>query len=174
MSEQRRTLGQPSAAFAGDRGDADTLVRQLIADASDQLGYARAVVALCTARLIMPIVATGDDTPHADPDRHAEMAAVSVTNAEGEKALLAFTGIDAQLAWDAAARPLLCTLDDLAATVSEAGAVALVLDIAGPVPFTIEGEMLAPLSAGQRLVEFDDGSFGWVQFSQPAVPTDHT
>lgn len=174
MTERRRTVGQPSAAFTGDRGDADPLVRQLIADASDPLGYARAVVALCTTRLLMPIVATGDDTPHADPDRHAEMAAVSVTNASGEKALLAFTGIDAQQAWDAAARPVLCTLDDLAATVDEAGAVALVLDIAGPAPFTIEGDMLGPLAAGQRLVEFDDGSFGWVQFARLAMASHHT
>lgn len=174
MSEQRRTLGQPSAAFAGDRGTADPLVRERVADASDQLSYARAIVALCTARLMMPIVATGDDGPGAEVDRHAEMAAVSVTNSTGERALLAFTGIDAQHAWDATARPVLCTLDDLAATVAEAGAVALVLDIAGPVPFTIDGELLTHLAEGQRLVEFDDGSFGWVQFTEAPAPTQRT
>lgn len=155
-------LGQPNPAFAGDLGDPDPLVRSAIARASDSLSYARAVVALCASRLLMPIVATGDDGGRApDPDRRAEMAAVSVENASGERALLAFTGVDALLAWDRSARPVPCTLDDLAATVPEAGAVALLLDIAGPVPFTIEGEVLEALARGQRLVEFADGTFGW-------------
>lgn len=156
-------LAQPSAAFAGDRGEPDASVRAAVARADDQLGYARAIVSLCASRLLMPIVAAGDDGGDApNPDRHAELAAVSVVNAAGERALLAFTGLDALLAWDAAARPVPCTLDDLAATVAEAGSSALLLDIAGPVPFTIEGDILASLAVGQRLVEFDDGTFGWV------------
>ena len=86
-------------------------------------------------------------------------------SATGERALLAFTGLDALRAWDATARLVPCTLDDLAATVAEAGAVALLLDIAGPVPFTLEGEVLAALSSGQRLVEFDDGTFAWASLA---------
>lgn len=162
---QQRRLAQPSGGFAGDMGHADPDVRRIMASASDQVGYVRALVALCTARLIMPIVASGDETPHHDPDRHAEMAAVLVTGATGERALLGFTGIDALTAWNRGARPVLCTLDDLAATVPEAGAEALVLDIAGPTPFTIEQDVLAQLSAGRRLVELDDGTFGWVMAS---------
>lgn len=162
-------IGQPNRAFAGDRGDPDPLVRSAIARASDPLSYARAVVALCTSRLLMPIVATGEDSaPGPDPDRRAEMAAVSVENSAGERALLAFTGLDSLLAWQRAARPVPCTLDDLAATVPEAGAVALLLDIAGPVPFTIEGEILQALASGRRLVELADGSFGWLSLRAEA------
>lgn len=97
------------------------------------------------------------------------MAAISVQGADGERALLAFTGLDSLVAWNRTARPVPCTLDDLAATVAEAGSNALLLDLAGPQPFTIEGEMLESLAAGRRLVEFEDGTFGWVQVEPTAA-----
>lgn len=156
-------LHQPSAAFAGDRGVADPAVRRAVAGATDQLGYLRAVAALCTSRLLMPIVASGDDAmdgPHAD--RHAQMAAVTITSATGEKALLAFTGIDSMTAWQAAARPVPCTLDDLAATVREAGATHLLVDVAGPAQFVLEPELVDQLAQGHRLVEVEPGQFGWM------------
>ena len=40
------------------------------------------------------------------------------------------------------------------------GAAALLLDPAGPDPLVIDGEVLAQLAAGHRLVRIDDG-FGW-------------
>lgn len=156
-------LAQPSAAFAGDHGEADPQVREAIAKATDQKGYLRALVALCTSRLLMPIVASGED--HMDgprPDRHAEMAAVTVASATGERALLAFTGIDSLQAWQPQARPVPCTLDDLAATVAEAGASHLLLDATGPVPFEITPELVAELAQGHRLVEMEPGQFGWM------------
>ncbi len=159
-------LAQPSARFAGDRGEADALTRDVIARASDNVGYLRAVVALCTSRLLMPIVASGDDTMEQDPDRQAEMAAVTIGDDDGS-ALLAFTGLDSMEAWHAGARPILCHLDELAATVPEAGADQLLLDVAGPVPFVISRELLEQLAGGFRLVEFDDGDFAWVGTATP-------
>lgn len=159
-------LAQPSARFAGDLGQADALTRDAIARASDNVGYLRAVVALCTSRLLMPIVASGDETMERDPDRHAEMAAVTIGDEDGS-ALLAFTGLDAMEAWQAGARPILCHLDELAATVPEAGADELLLDVAGPHPFVISRELLEQLADGFRLVEFDDGDFAWVRPASP-------
>ncbi|MGO4958375.1 SseB family protein [Luteococcus sp. Sow4_B9] len=163
-------LAQPSSAFQGDRGEADPAVRSAIASASDQLGYLRAVAALCSSRLLMPIVASGDDSMDGpDPGRQAEMAAVSVTNASGERALLAFTGIDALTAWRPDARPVPCTLDDLAATVTEAGASHLLLDGAGPVQFVVGPDLLQELAQGRRLVEIEPGEFGWMFVDAQAV-----
>lgn len=159
-------LAQPSARFAGDRGGADALTRDAIARVADNVGYLRAVVALCTTRLLMPIVASGDETMEQDPDRHAEMAAVTIGDEDGS-ALLAFTGLDSMEAWQAGARPILCHLDELAATVFEAGANQLLLDAAGPAPFVMAGELLERLADGFRLVEFEDGDFAWVK---PAPP----
>jgi SseB protein N-terminal domain len=162
--DHRRTLSQPNAAFIGDRGDADPTVRALIADATSDLPttYLRAVAALCGTRLLLPVVASGDDSMDGpDPDRHAELAAVSIAAADGRRALLAFTGIDALVAWEPRARPVPATLDDIAATVIETGDDALLVDSAGPVPFVIENDLISQLAQGRRLVELDDGGFGW-------------
>ena len=159
-----RTLRQPNAAFIGDRGDADPAVREAIEHSGDDLptSYLRAVAALCVSRLLMPVVASGDDSSDGpDPDRHAELAAVSIEAADGRRALLAFTGIDALVAWEPRARPVPATLDDLAATVLETGATALLLDTAGPVPFVIGDDLVAQLAQGRRLVELEGGGFGW-------------
>ncbi len=164
QEHQPRTLAQPSAAYLGDRGEADPTVRALLADAGTDLptSYLRAVAALCGARLLLPVVASGDDSSDGpDPDRHAELAAVSIKAADGRRALLAFTGIDALVAWEPRARPVPATLDDVAATVLETGDDALLVDAAGPVPFVIGDDLIAQLAQGRRLVELDDGGFGW-------------
>lgn len=153
-----RSLAGPNPAFAGDRGEADPQVRAAIAQASPVTrdAYLRAVVALCTTRLLMPLVTTGDEE-----ERTAELSAVSIQAPDGRRALLGFTGLDSLQVWEPAARPVPCTLDDLAATVQEAGAEALLIDVAGPVPFVIEADLVAQLGQGRRLVETSDGGFGW-------------
>jgi len=168
---QPRTLTQPNAAFIGDRGDADPTVRAFIAQAASDLptSYLRAVAALCGTRLLLPVVASGDDSMDGpDPDRHADLAAVSIAAADGRKALLAFTGMDALVAWEPRARPVPATLDDIAATVLETGDVALLVDSAGPVPLVIGDDLITQLAQGRRLVELDDGGFGWA-YLDPSV-----
>ena len=168
---QPRTLTQPNAAFIGDRGDADPTVRAFIAQAASDLptSYLRAVASLCGTRLLLPIVASGDDSMDGpDPDRHADLAAVSIAAADGRKALLAFTGMDALVAWEPRARPVPATLDDIAATVLETGDVALLVDSAGPVPLVIGDDLITQLAQGRRLVELDDGGFGWAYLDPSA------
>lgn len=160
-------LAQPSAAYLDDHGDADPAVRAALAAAGDQLGYLRAVVALGGARLLMPIVASGDDGMGGpDLDRHAEMAAVTIENAQGEKALLAFTGIDSMTAWSRDARPVLGTLDEMCATVAEAGATHLLVDVAGPVQFVLGPDVAQQAAKGHRLIELEDGGFGWMYLAE--------
>lgn len=163
-------LAQPSARFDGDTGEADEITRRAIAGARDHTGYIRALVALCTTRLLLPVVASGDETMHQDPDRHAELAAVTLTDGD-DTVLLAFTGLDSMEAWQSGARPVLCTLDELAASVAPAGATQLLLDVAGPVPFVIAGEALSLLADGFRAVEFEGEDFAWVKYDE-AVPED--
>ncbi|RMB57750.1 SseB family protein [Tessaracoccus antarcticus] len=163
--EPPRHLAQPNKRFLGDDGSPDPLVRAALAAVGDQVSYSRAVVALCASRLLMPIVASGDETDHPDPDRHAEMAAVTLRDG-GTTHLLAFTGMDALRAWQSDARPVPCHLDELAASVQPAGATELLLDLAGPSPFVLGGDLLAAIADGQRLVEFEDGAFAWVKQAQ--------
>lgn len=155
-------LAQPNSRFLDDDGSPEAIVRAAMAAAVDQVSYSRAVVALCTSRLLMPIVASGDETGHPDPDRHAEMAAVTLSDG-GVTHLLAFTGMDAMRSWQPDARPVPCHLDELAAAVGQAGATELLLDLAGPTPLVLGGDLLALIADGNRLVEFEDGDFAWVR-----------
>ena len=71
-----KTLGQVNAAWAGDRGEPDADVRAALAasGAGDPDAYLAAVAALCGARLLLPIVADGDEFGAGpDPD-HGEPA----------------------------------------------------------------------------------------------------
>ncbi len=163
-----RGLAQPSAAYTGDRGDPDPEVRALLAVAGGSRDeYLRAVAGLCTARFLLPIVAVGDDGGDVpDPERHAEMRAVLLTTGDGTTGLPVFTGLDALTAWKPDARPVPCRLDEVAATAVEAGAVAVLVDVAGPSPLVIEDGLVAELADARRLVELDGGGWGWL-FSPP-------
>lgn len=164
-----RALAQPNARFAGDDGAPDPITRDALARVGDTTSYIRAIVALCTSRLLLPIVASGDETDQPDPDRHAEMAAVTLTD-DGVTYLLAFTGYDSLKAWQADARPVPCLLDELAATVEPSGATQLLIDVAGPTPFVLAGEALAHLADGLALVEFEGEDFAWVKYADAPDP----
>lgn len=167
-----RTLGQPNAAFAGDRGEPDAALRAVLAEAyTGDTRYQRALAALCTARLLLPIVATGDESGDGpDPDRHAEMAAVLVRANNGLVAVPVFTGLDSLTAWNADARPVPCTLDDVAATVLETNADVILIDLPGPHSLVIERGVVAELAQGRRLVELPDGGFGWLYLEHEPSP----
>ena len=164
--DHERTLA-PSP-FPGDDGSASATTRDALARAAQDSGpaaYLRAVAALCTDRLLVPVVATatrlGETTGGLSSDKEAEMAVVMLRTPDGRRALLAFTGLDALQTWQSAARPVPVTLDHAAATARTEGATAVLVDCAGPAALVIEGEVLAALAAGHRLVETADGGFGW-------------
>ncbi len=160
-----RTLGQPNSGWAGDRGEPDPDVRAALARAAgsqNQTEYLLAVSALCGARLLLPIVAGGDEgSGGPDPERHAELAAVLMRSASGQSGALAFTGLDALQAFDPQARPVPCTLDVVASTAKEVGATAIVIDVAGPQALVIDESLIGPLALGNRLVKLDEG-WGWL------------
>lgn len=162
-----KTLGQPNAAFADDHGEPDPALRSLMASAYESdISYLRAVVALCVGRFLLPIVATGDDSSDGpDPDRHAETAAVLLESAVGQKGVVVFTGIDLMQQWDPKARPVPCTIDDVAATAVETDSQAVVIDVTGESPLVLERELIDQLAQGRRLVELDTGEFAWVSLA---------
>ncbi len=143
-----------------DDGAPDPGVRAAIAGAGagDVTSYLRAIVALCGARLYLPFVDNREAGAH-----RPELAAAGLQLPTGDRCLLAFTGRDAVTAWNPAAWGQPATLDELAATVAETGATELVLDVAGPVPFSVGQDILAEVAAGRRLVALSDGGFGWAQ-----------
>lgn len=164
MDHQRTLAFSP---FPGDDGRADDLLRARLAAAqpgADATPYLRAVAALCGARVLVPVVATATSLATTDglaSDKEAEMSVVSLTDPNGGRALLAFTGLDALQAWDARARPVPVTLDVTAQAARADGAAAVLIDVAGPYPLVVEGEILDAVASGRRLVELADGTFGW-------------
>ncbi|MDN5761015.1 MAG: SseB family protein [Microlunatus sp.] len=170
-----RTLA-PSP-FPGDDGASDPDVRAAMAEfaaTSAPADYLRAVATLGGARLLVPVVATatrlGATVGGLSSDKEAEMAVVMLQRADGGRALLCFTGLDALQAWDARARPVPVNLDKVAETAVAEDAVAVLVDVAGPHPVVLEGEVLEALARRQRLIELDDG-FGWAVAAHDADVT---
>jgi SseB protein N-terminal domain len=166
VDHQRRLAASP---FPGDTGSARADTRRLMAVAAAEAtppAYLRAVAALCGDRLLVPVVATAtrsDETvAELASDKEAEMSLVTLQAQDGRRALLAFTGLDALQSWQPDARPVPVTVDRAAQTARNENLTAVLVDLAGPHPLVIEGEVLRELAAGHRLVELAEGQFGWV------------
>ncbi len=166
MDLQRTLAPTP---FPGDDGTPDPQVRAALAAVSgggEPAHYLRAIAALCTARLLVPVVATatrlGETVGGLASDKEAEMSVVLLQAADGRRALLAFTGMDALQAWDARARPVPITLDLAARTALSEGVDAVLVDVAGPQPMALDGAVLTDLAAGHRLIETAADEFGWI------------
>lgn len=174
--DHERTLS-PSP-FPGDDGQASAGTREALAAAAGSrtpASYLRAVATLCLDRVLVPVVATATRMGVATgprgglaSDKEAEMSVVLLQTGDGRRAMLAFTGLDALQSWSAEARPVPVTLDLAAQSAQADGAAALLVDFAGPHPLVIEGEVLAELAQGHRLVELDEGGFGWAIASDPS------
>jgi hypothetical protein len=164
------------SAFPGDHGQASALTRARLADAGAQTAetYLAAVAALCADRLLVPVVARatrlGSGAGGPVSDKEAEMSVVMLQAGDGRRALLAFTGLDALQAWQSDARPVAVTLDTAAQTAQADGVGTLLVDFAGPHPLVLDGEVLASLAAGRRLVETEPDVFGWLV---PPAQSDH-
>ena len=150
--------------FRDDHGDADKRVAAALAAYADGAGGEHAVLsALASSRLLVPVLAavsvpavTGAD----EGDKRSEMAIPSLVGHDGRLALLAFTGTDSLRRWQPAARPVPVP----ARRVFEAAAAessAVVVDVAGPVPLTIEGARLAALAAGGEAPDLHEDPDVW-------------
>lgn len=182
--------------FPGDDGSADPKLRELLAAAGSggAVDYLRAVAALCTGRLLVPVVAT-PSTAVAETDpttsttgaasagwspaeapatdaaataKEAEMAVALLQTVDGRRGLAVFTGLDTLNEWNRDARPVPVTVDLAAGSARRDGAEALVIDVDGPHPLAIHDEVLAQLATGHRLIEVEPEQFGWIL---PAHPT---
>ena len=148
--------------FRDDNGAADPRVAAALAGYQAGQGSEQAALTeLATARLLVPVIAVLTDRSAADGaasgsaadgaadrDKNSEMVLPTLIGRDGRPAVLAFTSLDALARWRPDARPV----------PAEAGRVwraavadgcAVVIDVAGPVPFAVEGARLGALAAGQ-------------------------
>lgn len=157
----------PDPGFAGDDGSAQpALARALAAWDRDPAAYADALAALREARVLVPVVAVlGEvevDEAGLAHDKTSDMATVLVQGADGRLALLAFSGTEALSAWNPEARPVPVATTLAARSAVQDGAAALVLDLAGPVRFVVEGEDLRGLAEGWELARVGR-SVAWIR-----------
>jgi hypothetical protein len=163
--DENRTI--PDPGFAGDDGAAPVaLTAALAAWDADPRTHPEVLVALQRARLLVPVVAVLGEVEHDDAglahDKSSDMAAVLMRGGDGRLALLAFTGTPTLAAWDPAARPVPVPTQVAAQSALQDGAAALLVDVAGPVPFVVEGEDLEGLARGWRLARIGSGT-AWIR-----------
>jgi hypothetical protein len=167
----RRTI--PDPGFAGDDGSAHPgLAAALAAYSSDRGRHLEVFLALQGARLLVPVLPVPGDVEgegEADGDARmrtgktgdlptsseVDMATVLVTGRDGRQAMLGFTSVETLAAWRADARPVPVAASLVALSAMEAGAAALLVDLAGPTTYVVQGDLLEGLA--RRWVLADTG-----------------
>lgn len=166
MSFHGRSLAEPG--FPDDDGTAPTEVAAALAayDADPAIGHQPALAAIQDARVLVPVVAVLGEAAHDEHglvhDKSSDMAAVLLTGRDGRTALLSFTSTAAMRAWNPQARPVPVSARQAARAALEDGADALLVDVAGPVLFTVESQDLRDLADGLELRRVGDG-WGWTR-----------
>ncbi len=163
----------PNPGFPGDDGTASEEVRAAMAayDADPDARHDVTLEVLQRARLLVPVVALlGEVAQHSDGlarDKTSDMATVLTRGRDGRTALLAFTSTDTLGRWDQQARPVPVSVDRAARAALQDDAAAIVVDVAGPVMFVVDGADLDELARGSVLVRVGpvggvSGRYGWV------------
>ncbi|GHH64336.1 hypothetical protein GCM10017673_06820 [Streptosporangium violaceochromogenes] len=142
----------PQPLVPDDDGSADAAVSSALAAFSEGTGEAGAVIAaLGGARLLVPVVAVLTESEVGAhglrQEKESEMALPKLVGKDGREAVVAFTGADALRRWRPDARPVQATTRKVCQAAVRENAAAVVVDVAGPVPFVIEGVVLRAFAA---------------------------
>lgn len=150
-----RPLTVPRPLVPTDDGAADpALAEALAAFAAGTAGHDQVLAALWGARLLVPVVAllssveTGEDGLRRE--KESEMALPTLVGRDGRAAVPVFTGAESLRRWRPDARPIQATVVQACQAAVQEGAAAVVLDVAGPVPFVLEGPVLQVLAVSDR------------------------
>ena len=141
----------PVSPFAGDDGSADPALAALLAAyRAGQVDLHAVQRALVSARVMVPLVAEqGAGAPTTDTrpvERAAQMSSVTITGRDGRRAQPLFTCLQSLRAWNPDARPFPSTAVDVARGAYAGGAVAVIVDIAGPVDLVLTGPAMLALA----------------------------
>ena len=158
----------PDPGFAGDDGSVATEVERALAayDLDPDATHHATLAVLQHARLLVPVLAVLGEVEHDEQglahDKSSDMATVLMQGRDGRMALLAFTGTGPLQRWNPEGRPVPVSVPDAARAAVHDGAQALLIDVAGPVLFVVEGDELIALADGFTLVDVG-GRHAWVK-----------
>ena len=158
----------PDPGFAGDDGSVPAEVDAALAayDADPDARHTETLAVLQRSRLLVPVVAVlGQveyDAAGLAHDKTSDMATVLMRGNDGRMALLCFTGAEPMRRWNPESRPVPVSARDAARAAVQDGADALLVDVAGPVPFVVEGNDLRALAEGFVVADVG-GRPAWVR-----------
>lgn len=147
-----------STGFDDDTGVADAELLSLLRSRGAEPGAQddRWLMSLVPrARLLVPVVAVPGATTEVDglvADATSDMAAVTLVAPDGQRALPAFTSLDALGEWDSEARPVPVTAQRAAQAAVQEGCHVIVLDPGLPTACTLRGSMVWALAMGREWV----------------------
>ncbi|MEU7828937.1 MULTISPECIES: SseB family protein [unclassified Nonomuraea] len=142
----------PQPLDPGDDGTAAPAVAAALASYERGAADATEVLnALTGARLLVPVVALLTESEMGEhglrQEKESEMALPKLVGKDGREAVPAFTGAESLARWRPDARPIQATLLQVCRAAAGERVAAVVVDVAGPVPFVIEGGVLEALAA---------------------------
>lgn len=163
--DELRTI--PDPGFAGDDGSAEpALSAALAAWRSGAATRADVIAVLQQSRLLVPVVAVLGEVEYDEAglahDKTSDMATVLLQGADGRMALLAFSGTATLTAWNPEARPVPTATPLAAQAALQDGAAALLVDVAGPARFVVEGDDLRGLAQGWTLARVGE-EVAWIR-----------
>ncbi len=137
--------------FDGDRGEADSNLVAALDVPQDETGL---MYAVAHARLLVPIVAAPsevDDSSELIVEKFAlnsatDMAVVTLTSPDGQRALPVFSSLAALSAWDAAARPSPVTSSRAAQAAVYERCDVMLLDLGSGHEFVLRPSMVWALA----------------------------
>ncbi|WP_067462931.1 SseB family protein [Actinomadura macra] len=145
----------PEPQFPGDDGAADPRLCEALAGyAAGRVGEHAVLRRLQGARLFVPVVAVLTEEEPVAPgelrrEKSSDMALPTLLGEDGRRGVLGFTCAETMKAWRADARPVAVHARQACRAALDEGAHALVVDVAGPVPFAVDGLRLHLLAEGR-------------------------
>lgn len=147
----------PKPQFPDDDGGADPRLCEALAGyAAGRVGQHTVLRRLQGARLLVPVVAILTEEEDVAPgelrrEKSSDMALPLLTGEDGRRGVLGFTCTETMKAWRADARPVAVPAGQACRAVLDENADALVIDVAGPVPFAVDGLRLHLLAEGRPI-----------------------
>ncbi|MDA0565364.1 SseB family protein [Streptomonospora sp. S1-112] len=137
--------------FRDDDGSADPeLASRLAAYSQGEAGDRQVLAALGPSRLLVPVVAVAAeverDSAGRTREKTSDIALPLMIGKDGRRGVLAFTSVAAARAWREDARPVPVTAVEACQAALEEGADAVVVDVAGPVTYAVQGRFLTTLA----------------------------
>lgn len=135
--------------FEHDDGTADEALVIARAEPADELSWMRAVGG---ARFLVPVLAMPGETEEVDGrrvEKTSDMAMVTLTAPDGQRALPVFSGTAALHEWDKSARPIPVEAARAAQAAIAEQCDVIVVDVAGPDAFVLRPSMVWALAQGR-------------------------